>query len=241
VVALPALPEEAGLAAWVASPVHRLQQSLLALLREWGPLAVLLPASAQIPQASQYSGSLFRQPLISFLILIFRMEGVEQSRYKNKEFKHMRWGKSTGHLAGFRRTFTLYKPRNHRRSTDLAAYYRAVMSTEPEEKNGADLWRIHPGFLERLFGGILVRIVGGVILLGLGWALGVSPRILGWGLLVLLLAGLGVAALISRIRQDRATPVLEVAEPICESCRKPIALLAIGTCTQCGHRRSSVD
>jgi hypothetical protein len=60
------------------------------VLQEWRQLAVLLPASAQIPQASQCSGSLFRQPLISFLNLIFRMEGVEQSRYKNKEFKHMR-------------------------------------------------------------------------------------------------------------------------------------------------------
>ena len=44
--------------------------------------------AAQIPQASQYSGSLFLQPLIRFLTLIFGRQESSRTRCKTNEFKH---------------------------------------------------------------------------------------------------------------------------------------------------------
>ena len=47
-------------------------------------LAALPEVVALARQASHYSDSLFLQPLISFFILSFRLEGIEQTRYKTR-------------------------------------------------------------------------------------------------------------------------------------------------------------
>ena len=84
-VALPALPEAA------VPPVSAASQRLLQRVHsELVERAASPEAAAPARQASRYSDSLFRQPLISFFILSFSwLAGIEQNALQNKEFKHI--------------------------------------------------------------------------------------------------------------------------------------------------------
>lgn len=107
VVELAALQEKAALVLSAVRQMPLLQQAAESVEQAASP-----GAAAPARQASRYSDSLFRQPLISFFILSFiDWQESSRTRYKNKEFKHIRHAKSTSHLDAFRHTFTLYKPR----------------------------------------------------------------------------------------------------------------------------------
>ena len=69
-------------AAWVlrVDPCGKLsERPLSSAARAMSEVAV-----AQTPQASLCSGSLFRQPLISFLTLVFPLAGIERNALQNQ-------------------------------------------------------------------------------------------------------------------------------------------------------------